>query len=252
MTINILLYPNLKDDKIIEQFYTQFVDSGNQNWFDYLLRYDKNKFVLTIKEDDTNKKIGDAWCFDACYENMTITRPLNDSNKNYFTHELLHSYLYVNGFYLTNKINILKDKEKVFKTVFGNVENGFLNALQHLKMFPMFCEAGFNPNQFVTDFGTDHKVNDKLIALKSRIPYELYFKNYIELYSIVIDNSNKDKKDNYLIVQEELKKMDIELFDTLENTIENWKMKSAPDFCFDNIYKTLVDRLAGIFKNNCA
>ncbi|MCC7331608.1 MAG: hypothetical protein IT232_03275 [Flavobacteriales bacterium] len=234
-------YIELDDDEI-EQFY----DERNKVWWDAVL----NKGHYLKVQEDTSKKIGEPWKINPYRNSSVITCPLNDRNKNYFTHELLHAFISVNGFYSENRHEILRKKDEDFSKIFCLLESGLLNSFQHLRMYPMFKNARYDSQQFRTDNHTDYKVKEKLLLLKNKIPYNQFFSKYIELYTIVIDQTNESKKDSYQLVLDKLEKIDKTIFTPLKKTLDGWIQKEDPDYFFDDLYTSLIDELEIVFKNH--
>ena len=221
--------------------YSHFIDVRNKYWYDRVVL---SSYTFKV-QFDSRKTIGDDWKFSGINNQITITFPKNDFDKNLFTLELLHACFYVNKFHSWKRPEILKCCSDSFQTTFKQVQEGLLNSMQHLKMFPLFCAARFDPLKFRTDYERDDNIGQRLEQLESN-DRDIFFKNYIELFSIAIDST----KINQALVNEKclvkLKTVSPDLYQILEKATRAWITHYG--YFFDDIYAELVEALDRAYK----
>lgn len=240
----ILDYDKLKKD---------FLNDKTQS-FD--LEITNSGFKIVFKESDEFKK---HWYMlpPDLFRNQTeiaIIRPIGCTNKEAFTHELLHAYLFTQGFKPFSQKNYAhySKKNKDFRAAFeGSApDRTIYNAIQHPKMIPLFIGAGFQKENFRTDkdeiqLGLEYEYS----LLQNKKPYQDYFINFIRHYSRVNDCPTDKYLPEYSVYVNKLKKFHNELYDIFQRHWDEWVIQDS--FDFENIFISLTDELeANYIKNS--
>lgn len=166
----------------------------------------------------------------------------NNLNPESFTHELLHLYLDQKDFYLGSSINNLIVNDQELNKVFSqNVIFHLTNCLDHVKMFSIYKDMGYDENKFLLDYNTHKMTNDELNNIKSYYKYEnrilcaaadLYIGKLFAMLCDVNDNFN------YRYELSELEKLDNILYNCIYNIVQEVK-----DFDIDksSMFNSYID-----------
>jgi len=166
----------------------------------------------------------------------------NNLNPESFTHELLHLYLDQKDFYLGSSINNLIVNDQELNKVFSqNVIFHLTNCLDHVKMFSIYKDMGYDENKFLLDYNTHKMTNDELNSIKSYYKYEnrilcaaadLYIGKLFAMLCDVNDNFN------YRYELSELEKLDNILYNCIYNIVQEVK-----DFDIDksSMFNSYID-----------
>lgn len=155
-----------------------------------------------------------------------------------FTHELLHIFLYTEGFYVAGTLIVALDQyhklsEKFPYDLFHYVGN----CLEHQKMLPHFLEMKFNIEDFIYDYYINKLTDADIVNIKKlfsskknfrKIYYSKGIHCYIKTYFSVIGdpNENFNHKENL----KKLKKLDVKLYQILENCWTEWKKVNNKEY----------------------
>lgn len=145
----------------------------------------------------------------------------------YFTHELLHIYLKCKNFYLGNSIGILISEDYYLSKVLSNeVLNHISNCLDHLKMFKIYYELGFNKNDFLLDYNDFKCTSIELRYLKQNFKIDgIINKSLIDFFigkliSLLCDPNELNDYDYEL---KEIEKIDKDLYKIVYELVEKVK-----------------------------
>ncbi len=148
-------------------------------------------------------------------------------SKDSFTHELLHIYLKHKEFYLGSSLKLTLQQSNILRKYLSeNLLEHIGNCLDHLKMFKIYNDLGFDKNLFLLDF-EENKCNTlELANLKANFKIKrnvnpLAIDFYIgKLIAMLCD---PNEKHNYNIQLSEFKKLDVELFKIVEKLVNETK-----------------------------
>lgn len=181
-------------------------------------------------------------------ENVSVFAGIDYPNIESFSHEILHLYLFINGFktfyieYVIMFSNLFKTLIKPFETL-----NEISNTISHFKMYPLFTEKlKMDGSKFlsnINNYMSDDHLKDLLKNKKGNSQdLQYYFTNFIRHYfdvrydfPFILSEKNK-----YFLTQ--LKNIDEKLFTILEECCIAWEA----DICnYDNeeFFCTLIFKL---------
>lgn len=174
----------------------------------------------------------------------TIYIPEGGADPAGFAHELLHIYLDSKGIAGRLVLNVCVSKKPKLRTLLSEELLEFLaNALDHLKMLPLFLDLGYEPRQFITDYTLD-KGSDQLIqpVIKSFLfkghYSKLAFDAYIGRYFAIIACPNPEH--NYGRALEKLKNLDTDLYAILDRFAQNWKALKPAEAGYEQEGRMLI------------
>jgi hypothetical protein len=164
-----------------------------------------------------------------CYtesKKAIIYIPLKDICPDSFTHELLHIYIRQKGVFIGTNLKLKLLQSNILAKIFvpGLVEH-VGNCLDHIKMFPVYVSLGFQNEKFLFDYHTPKCTDQEISDIKSQYKFgskfyskavEVYIGKYIGIKGEV--NEEFDYKKHLTA----LKKIDEELFYSLENLTTSW------------------------------
>lgn len=166
----------------------------------------------------------------SCYsEGTNITFFVNSDNlcKDSFTHEMLHVYLRIKGFYFGGSItNLFAGHRLLSTTISEELIEHIGNCLDHIKMLPIYLDMGFEREKFLLDYDlykcTQEEINlfKKFYRTGNKINIQAVDSYIGRLVSILAD---PNEKFNYSKDLENLKKIDPLLFQIVERLINHTK-----------------------------
>ena len=147
----------------------------------------------------------------------------------YFTHELLHIYLDMNGF-VESKIvfkNLVYGKGNI-QYILGTNEIGHINnTLAHTKMLPLFLDYGFEISSFTSDFNKKLETEQIINHVRSELPKREIpnsgIKTFICQYFSMRFLINKNFEKEYIACLNRLGKLDRNLFQICEKIANKWE-----------------------------
>jgi len=174
---------------------------------------------------------------------ISIVRPIDSTNKAAFTHELLHAYLFTQGFRPLNTRETFDHffkKNTNFKSAFygSQPDRSIYNAIQHAKMIPLFTKAGYHKDDFRTDSDMPVCLQTEYKSLQNKNTYQDYFMNFIKFYSRVNDCPAEKQLADYTNYANKLKCLDKELYGIFCSHWNLWILQD--NFEFENIFISLL------------
>lgn len=150
----------------------------------------------------------------------------NNIDINSFTHELLHIFIRQKEIFIGSSIKLLINGNETLSKVFSNdlIEH-FGNCLDHIKMLPIYLELGFDKKKFITDYDVNKCSKSEVQALKNGFKVRgTYYYEFVDYYigKFIAIKSDPKQHINYPKSLKELKNIDSNLFDILENLINEW------------------------------
>lgn len=160
----------------------------------------------------------------------TIYVPLDKRDPASFTHELLHIYLKTKEVYIGGALKLFVTQDPTLSKILSeNLLEQIGNCLEHVKMLPKFLEMGFKSQDFISDYSVNKLNQQEIRALKKHFKTRALFKKYynssaIDLYigKYFSARACPNKLFNYENGLQELKGIDIELFQILETFNRDW------------------------------
>jgi len=196
----------------------EFIDERNIVLWNQL----NEKFNIEIESSFNNEYS----CFTQ-NEKAIIYVDYQNISKDSFTHELLHIYLKFKEFYLGSSLKLAIYQSNILtKYLSDNLLEHIRNCLDHLKMFKMYKELGFDENLFLLDYN-EYKCNSfELGELKANFrikkninPLAIDF--YIGKLIAMLCDPNENH--NYITQLSEFKKLDIGLYTIVEKLVNETK-----------------------------
>lgn len=149
-----------------------FIDNRNRDLFNYLSeKYNTSTCIRFIKSNKITKQ----------NNNITIWINPIKTNKDIFTHELLHAWLWDKGFDFVNDIKIFNSPEyhKNISILFeDNYDYHYSNTIEHILMYPEYRTRGYNDKFFMpksTFFQNENKIINMIKTLNNNIKKERFF-----------------------------------------------------------------------------
>ncbi|QJD81636.1 hypothetical protein [Spirosoma rhododendri] len=101
------------------------------------------------------------------------------------------------------------------------------NALDHLKMLPLFLDLGYEPRQFIADYALDKGSDQLILPITKAFLFKghyskIAFDAYIGRYFAIIACPNPEH--NYGRALKQLKNLDADLYAISEKFAQNWKV----------------------------
>lgn len=148
-----------------------------------------------------------------------------------FTHELLHIFLWTKEVYFGAGLRMLVREDPILRIFMSEgLTEHISNCLSHIKMYPLFLNLGFSPEQFISDFHVCKFRNQDALWLKDNFlkkplfGKQYYFANAIDQYIgryIAVKGCPNGNYD-YSIVLSFIKELDSSLFHILEELLCQW------------------------------
>ncbi len=170
----------------------------------------------------------------------------NNISKDSFTHELLHIYLKQKEFYLGSSIKLTLQQSNILSRILSPplVEH-IGNCLDHLKIFEIYKELGFDEKEFLLDFNVHKCTAFELANLKTNFknkkninPYSI--DEFIGKSIAMLCDPNIGNAYSHQIA--EFKKLDIELFDVVAKLVNETKEFDIESTDIFNSYKDIAQR----------
>ena len=197
------------------------VDKNNLSLWNSLIK----EYEIKIKKEKRN----DYGVF-SINNSSTIYVPINNINSVSFTHELLHIWLRKKEVYIGASIKNSINDNKLISYVFSDelVEH-IGNTLDHIKMLPEYIKLGYPIELFITDYNGEKLTENEVLLLKKKFKpkgllKKTYKKKYIDFFigKYFAIASCPNNSFDYKKRKEQLKNIDYELFNILENFINTW------------------------------
>lgn len=220
---------------------------------------DRNRVLFKVEIAPTYnikfvKQHGNINLWGVIYRNgsneVTIFAGNDYPNVECFTHEILHLFLFKNGFKPLSEENLIGydnfGQSLVTPTqILKNIEN----QTAHYKMLPIYIDQlqydkdlfFSKDNQPILQCNLDALENDFKIKLgKMKIP----FTNFLTIYFDTRYHFSVEYEDQYSMFQSKLKEIDSELFSILTYHCEEWE-KNITDYSNDCFVTSLFKALEG-------
>jgi len=156
--------------------------------------------------------------------------PFDNINASSFTHELLHIYLRTKQVFIGAGLKNSIKENKVLSRIFSDkLLEHVGNSLDHIKMFPEFIRLGYSRDEFLSDFSVNKLTDESLSAIRKHFTAKRFFKKVYN--STAIDffigvyfaaNACPNESFDYKKQLIELKKIDSDLFQILDNFLNAW------------------------------
>lgn len=223
------------------------------------LKVNKNKFIEKNFIDDRNNRIWNElkqkYNFEidksnnheySCFiQAKKVIIYYDDSNicKDSFTHELLHVYLNSKEFYLGNNLNLIINNDANLSRILSKqlIEH-ISNCLDHIKMFSIFNELGFDKFKFIVDY-FDRKC-DRADVLELTFNYRYYTSIDSKAADFFIGKlvgmlCDVNEEHNYTEELNDFRQIDKELYDSVCALINNTKDFDINDMSVFNQYRSI-------------
>jgi hypothetical protein len=129
---------------------------------------------ISIKREKQN--IYSAYSID---NKTTIYVPIDGNDPASFTHELLHVFLRTKKVYIGAGLQISIKESKVLSKIFSdNLIEHIGNCLDHIKMFPLFVNLGYEPDKFLSDYSENKLTNNEILCIKKHF-FTRFFKKVL-------------------------------------------------------------------------
>lgn len=165
----------------------------------------------------------------SCYtkdDSITFYIGKGELSKDSFTHEMLHIYFKVNNCFIGGGLtNILLYNNRLGKILNSELIEHIGNCFEHIKMFPIYLEMGFEKAKFLKDY-SQHKCQKEIIYYLNNNYYsqnEVNL-NIVHLFIGTLVAILADPNDDFNY-DEELKvfqKLDETLFLTIQSAVNTW------------------------------
>ena len=165
-------------------------------------------------------------CFNVDYDSTIYVVPNNLCPAS-FTHELLHIYLRLHSVYIGAGFSSVIQGSNILRKIFSASLFGHIgNCLDHIKMFQLYEDMGFDADKFILDFHKFKCTPTELADLKRYYrqgnAYSVQAVDFFIGKYIAIQADFNDEFD-YEICLTEMKKLDPVLYGILERFIIKWE-----------------------------
>lgn len=225
----------------------QCLDNRNK---DFYIENIASNLNVTLISSETNSNVWQAIYRDND-KNAFIVAGNDFPNIESFTHEMLHLYLFVNGFNTFGLTSILF-YEKLNRNLIESKKtiNGISNAISHYKMLPIFIEELKMEKDLFFPSQIQYVNNNLLTNLEENFKNDLanrpnHFTNFIRHFFDIRYHFSHNLEKEYSNYKERLKVIDNELFNILNRSCETWEKSEGfdnTDF-FNTMYSQLEDYL---------
>jgi hypothetical protein len=179
---------------------------------------------------------------------VTIYAGNNYPNIGFFTHEMLHLYLFKHGFKSVSEDDYLEFIE--LRHMILNPQQTIVtiaNDIAHYKMLPIFTDKlGFNKDDFfsTTNMLIKAKDIDNLIFGFNSNPNnrKLHFTNFIHIYFDTRYHFSDELEEKYSSFQVKLQETDCKLFSILKAHCDVWE-KDISDYSNSKFFRSLFSDL---------
>lgn len=201
----------------LENIKSKLIDNRNLKLWNLI----NLEFKVEIKFSDCNEY--SVYSID---KNVTFYVVENDLNADSFTHELLHVYFRIKECFVGAALRQTLSQSNILLKIYSNeLLEHISNCLEHLKMFKIYSEMGYENVKFLLDFDIHKCSNEKINSLKKKyISQKKIIPEYVDLF---IGNFFAMKCDpnlnfDYSIQLKQLEKIDPLLFKINNLFLENW------------------------------
>jgi len=214
----------------------ELLDSRNQNLWNEI----QEKYNVEFS-DSHNEEYG---CFT---QNNNVTFYIDQNNlcKDSFTHEMLHVYLKLKETYIGASLELTIKGNKTLSSIMSSqLIDHMGNCLDHVKMLPIYLELNFDREKFLLDYNEYKCTRDELAMLKK------YYKNgstvnlqAVDAYIGRLVSIFADPNDTFDYSRDlnELKKIDLLLYQIIERLFTHWKEVKIEDRkVFEDDYHTVT------------
>lgn len=179
------------------------------------------KYNVTFK-DSTN---GEYSCYSE-NENITFFIVNEDLCKGSFTHEMLHVYLRMKDCFIGAGLKNTIGQSKILTSMLSfELLEHMGNCLDHIKMFPIYLNMGFERENFILDYNSHKCLPEELTSLKRN--YRIGTKVNPKAVDLFIGlffamSADPNKSFDYSQQLETLRKIDHVLFQINQRMIDLW------------------------------
>jgi len=157
--------------------------------------------------------------------------PFDNLDTASFTHELLHVYLRTKHVFICGGLTHSIQKNEKISIIFSdNLIVHIGNCLGHIKMLPEFLKLGYNEKDFLSDYSVNKLTSEEISKIKANYSSNILFKKVYNASAVdcfigkyFAANSCPNKSYNYLGQLNELRKIDLDLFQILEIFLASWR-----------------------------
>ncbi|WP_415060049.1 hypothetical protein [Flavobacterium sp.] len=201
-----------------------FLDFRNRNLYNLLSK----NYEIEIENSSNNEYS----CFTRNSEATIFVVPYNKSLDS-FTHELLHIYLKYKEFYLGSSIKLLiREDEILSKVISQELLEHIGNCLDHVKMFEIYTDLGFEQSGFLLDFEVYKCSESELAKLKANFHFWGKINpNAVDFFigKLIAILCDPNKNNDYSAVLFEFKNTDSQLYNIIYKLV-----KRTIDFDLDS------------------
>ncbi len=187
--------------------------------------------LSSVYEIDIKWEKRDTYSVSTKTNKAIIYVPLGKSDSASFTHELLHIYLETKKVFISGGLKLYVREYPTLSTFLSEEFLDHLgNCLEHIKMLPEFLRMGFSSQEFILDFSVN-KLNDQEIW-DIKMKFKTINQNTVNYNSTAIRlyiakyfavKACPNKLINYEKGLSELKNVDNELYNILEEFMNEWE-----------------------------
>ena len=189
-----------------------------------------------------NSKNDEYSCFTKNSSAIIYVVPTNISRDS-FMHELLHIYLKYKEFYLGSSIKNFIRKDRVLSILLSEeLLEHIGNCLDHIKMFKIYTDLGFEKNEFLLDFETFKCNKEELNNLKMQFSFFGKINpNAIDFFigKLIAMLCDPNKNNNYYDELLEFETLDSELYKIVYKLVDNAKGFDIEKNDFLNSYRDI-------------
>ena len=147
--------------------------------------------------------------------------------KDSFTHELLHILLKQKQFYLSASLQLTMNGSKILKRILSpELYEHIGNCLEHVKMFDIYVDLGFEPQKFLYDFDDYKCKEDELSQIRKYYkPHNRLNVNSVDFYigKLVAMLCDPNENHDYSKPLRIFKSLDNNLYKAVEELIDDTK-----------------------------
>ncbi|QCK15217.1 hypothetical protein [Mangrovivirga cuniculi] len=173
-----------------------------------------------------------------------------------FVHELLHLELRRKRIFISKDlVNTISINEKLDYLFSKTLEEHICNCIEHIKMFDVFIDMGYESSTFLSDFAEPKMTNDEILNLRiaykqNRIVDKDALNFYIGKFFSMKACSNPEF--NYETYYYELNKLDSKLYYILNHFWVEWLNFdiNQPDQSYQSIINDFTTELLKWLENN--
>ena len=196
------LKANLIDDRI--KYYWEQVES---------------KFNVTFSQASDGiygcYTIGDSVTFYIDYDNLS---------KDSFAHEVLHAYVSAERCHISGCLkNTIKGNTALDSLFSVSLLDHIGNVMEHMKIYPIYCELGFDKNIFTIDYLESKLTKADVESLRTLYKSINYLASDRFVGKLIAALADPNSEIDYSLQLIQLRKFDPDLFDLTFKMIERWR-----------------------------